>query len=116
MDLSFPLIYFDDRKFGVWIGFILSVFTAKYRDLSHIVVIGIRLLMFITPVIYPLAIIKNNFQWIVKLNPLTPFFELFRFSILGEGTVDLTQMIISSLFIIIVTITGLLILISEAIN
>ncbi len=107
--LAFPLSILMVGSFGLGMGLICSVFTAKYRDLSHIVVIGIRLLMFITPVIYPLAIIKNNFQWIVKLNPLTPFFELFRFSILGEGTVDLTQMIISSLFIIIVTITGLLI-------
>jgi lipopolysaccharide transport system permease protein len=106
---AFPLSILMVGSLGLGMGLIFSVFTAKYRDLLHIVVIGIRLLMFVTPVIYPLASIKSNFQWIVQLNPLTPFFELFRFSILGEGTVNLTQIIISSLFIIIITLTGLLI-------
>jgi len=105
---AFPLSILMVGSLGFGMGLICSVFTAKYRDLSHIVVIGIRLLMFVTPVIYPLASIKNHFQWIVKLNPLTPFFELFRFSMLGEGSVDLTQLLISGLFIVIVTITGLL--------
>lgn len=107
--LAFPLSILMVGSLGLGLGLICSVYTAKYRDLSNIVVIGIRLLMFVTPVIYPLASIKNQFQWIVKLNPLTSFFELFRLSLLGEGTVDLAQIILSSVFVIVVTISALLI-------
>jgi lipopolysaccharide transport system permease protein len=106
--LAFPLSILMVGSLGLGLGLICSVLTAKYRDLSHIVVIGIRLLMFVTPVIYPMASIKNNFQWIVNLNPLTPFFELFRLSLLGEGTVNLAQIIINSMVIIVVTIIALL--------
>ena len=69
------------------LGLIFSVLTAKYRDISNLVFIGIRLLMFVTPVIYPISAIPEKLRWIVNLNPLTPLFELFRLGLLGEGTV-----------------------------
>jgi lipopolysaccharide transport system permease protein len=107
--LLFPFSVFMIGSLGLGLGLACSVLTAKYRDLSNLVVIGIRLLMFVTPVIYPLASIKSQLQWIVLLNPLTPFFELFRLSLLGEGTITLGQLVASTLFIITVTIISLLI-------
>ena len=68
-------------------GLIFSVLTGKYRDIINIVEVGVRLLFFVTPVVYPLSIIPNNMHWLVKLNPLTAFFESFRLAILGSGQV-----------------------------
>jgi lipopolysaccharide transport system permease protein len=107
--LLFPFSMVMIGTLGLGLGLSCSILTAKYRDISNLVVIGIRLLMFVTPVIYPLASIKNEFRWIVKLNPLTPFFELFRLSLLGEGTVDIVQLMLSSLLIISLLVFSLLI-------
>ncbi|WP_224996727.1 ABC transporter permease [Cesiribacter sp. SM1] len=74
---------------GLSLGLIFSVLTAKYRDLANLVHLGIRMMMFLTPVIYPLAIIPENVRWLVLWNPLTSLFEVFRYAMLGSGTVDL---------------------------
>ncbi|GAA4303401.1 ABC transporter permease [Nibribacter koreensis] len=74
------------------LGLLFSVLTAKYRDISNLVSLGVRLLMFVTPVIYPLTVIPEKLRWVVQLNPLTPLFELFRLSLLGQGLVTPGQL------------------------
>jgi lipopolysaccharide transport system permease protein len=89
-------------------GMIFSVLTAKYRDIGNLVTLFIRLLMYVTPVIYPLASVPKQFSWIVLLNPLTPLFELFRLSLLGEGTVSLPHLAYSFVFMIVILPVSLL--------
>lgn len=79
-------------------GLIFSVLTGKYRDMGNLVFVGIRLLMFVTPVIYPLSTVKENLRWIVSLNPLTPLFELFKLGLFEQGTVSMYQLLYSVLF------------------
>lgn len=93
---------------GLGTGLIFSVLTAKYRDFASIVTLGIRLLMFATPVIYPLTMLPQNRRWIIELNPLTPFFELFRLSLLGEGVVNTFHLALSLFFITILLVGALL--------
>lgn len=87
--LWFPVAIVSIGLLAMGLGLLLSVITAKYRDVSHLVTLGVRLFMFVTPVIYPLSTVPENARWFVQLNPLTPLFESFRLSILGEGTVSL---------------------------
>lgn len=89
------------------LGLIFSILTAKYRDISNLVYVGIRLLMFVTPVIYPLASVQENFRWIVNINPLTPLFELFRLGLFNQGTVSGYQLTYSSLFLFLSLIVAL---------
>ncbi|HEY8781548.1 MAG TPA: ABC transporter permease [Mucilaginibacter sp.] len=96
--LALPLVIFLTGMISLSIGLIFSIITAKYRDLGNFVDIFIRVLLFVTPVIYPLAAVKPHIRWIVELNPLTPLFELFRLGLLGEGTVSLTQLLYSVIF------------------
>jgi lipopolysaccharide transport system permease protein len=71
---------------GLGMGLIFSILTAKYRDLVNIIHLIIRLLMFASPVIYPLSIVSPDLQQIITLNPLTAVFEFFRYGFLGHGT------------------------------
>jgi lipopolysaccharide transport system permease protein len=96
--LTLPLVIFTLGMISLSIGLLFSIITAKYRDLSNFVDIFLRVLMFVTPVIYPLAAVKEHIRWIVQLNPLTPLFELFRLGLLGEGTVALVQLLYSIIF------------------
>ena len=91
---------------GLSLGLIFSVLTAKYRDLVNLVHLGIRMMMFLTPVIYPLSIIPENVRWLVLWNPLTSLFEVFRYALLGSGTVDLLSLgysIVVSLLLLLVS-------------
>lgn len=85
-------------------GLIFSVLTGKYRDIINIVEVGVRLLFFVTPVVYPLSIVPADMHWIVKINPLTSFFEAFRLAILGSGQVTGGDLAYSFLFAFLVLI------------
>lgn len=93
-------------------GLLCSLLTAKYRDLTNMVTLGIRLLMFITPVIYPVTAIPERLRWVVQLNPLTPLFELFRLSLFGEAYVSAPQLFYS-LGIIMLVLTGAILLFNK---
>jgi lipopolysaccharide transport system permease protein len=92
---------------GFSVGTVFSVFTARYRDLSNIVHLGIRLLMFITPVLYPYAVIPEKLKWVAGINPLVAPFELFRFSVLGEGSVQMMPLVYSGTFAVLVLAAAL---------
>ena len=90
-------------------GLLFSVLTAKYRDISNLVSLGVRLLMFVTPVIYPLTSIPQKWRFLVEINPLTSFFEIFRKGLLGEGTINLMMLLYSVCFTIVVSFGALMI-------
>jgi lipopolysaccharide transport system permease protein len=80
---------------GLSAGLLFAVLTAKYRDLTNVAILGIRLMMFVTPVIYSVSIIPAKVRWLAELNPLTPLFELCRYSVLREGTFTAAQLVYS---------------------
>ncbi|QJX49059.1 ABC transporter permease [Hymenobacter taeanensis] len=104
-----PLIVVLVACLSLGLGMIVSVLTGKYRDLSYIIGLGIRLLMFLTPVVYPINYVDVKWRWIVQLNPLTSLFELFRLLVLGKGLVTPGQLLYSVAFISIVFVAGLLV-------
>jgi lipopolysaccharide transport system permease protein len=106
--LWFPIAIFTIALLALGLGLIFSVLTAKYRDLGYVLNLSVRLLMFVTPVLYPIATVPENVQWLVQINPLTPLFEIFRFSLLGEGTFTLFQVGYSVFCAIVIFVISLL--------
>lgn len=99
--LFLPLGILITASLGLSLGLVFSVLTAKYRDLINLVHLGVRLLMFLTPVIYPLSIIPTDIRWLVALNPLTPVFEAARYALFGEGTFTILQLLYSTGFALV---------------
>jgi lipopolysaccharide transport system permease protein len=91
------------------LGLFFSVLTAKYRDMSYMLGFGIRLFMFLTPVIYPVGYVAEKWRWLVQLNPLTPLFELFRRALLGQGLVSVSQFAYCFTFTFFLLLASLLI-------
>lgn len=107
MVMIVPAIAIVSAQSLAW-GLLFSVLTGKYRDVTFVVSLGVRLLMFLTPVIYPMQYIAEKWRWVVELNPLTPAFELFRWALLGEGLVTPRQLLVSAGFTLGLTIVALL--------
>ena len=91
---------------GLGMGLIFSILTAKYRDLVNIIHLISRLLMFATPVIYPLSIVSPELQQIITLNPLTAVFEFFRYGFLGHGTFSIFSVSYSVVVMTLMVVTG----------
>lgn len=90
-----PLFLFMLAGFGLGGGIIVSALTTRYRDLANLVGFGVQLGMYATPVIYPVSAMPHRYEWILRLNPLSPVMEGFRAAFLGAGEVDLTHLAIS---------------------
>ena len=73
-------------------GLIVTSLTTKYRDLTLLVTFGIQLLMYATPVIYPLSFAPERYRVFFNINPLTPIFEAFKYAFVGAGTFDIISL------------------------
>jgi lipopolysaccharide transport system permease protein len=103
---SSPLLLLMMAGLGLGLGIIVSSLTTKYRDLRFLVQFGVQLLMYSTPVIYPVSSIPERFQWVIQANPMTPVIEAFRYAFLGAGTVDVNHLVYSFGFMLVVVILG----------
>jgi lipopolysaccharide transport system permease protein len=95
--------------YALGVGIIICALTTRYRDLSYLVTFGVQLLMYVTPVIYPVSAIPVRYRWAANLNPLSPVFEGFRVALLGAGTVTFAQLAASAALMLILLATGLMI-------
>jgi len=104
-----PLLVLMMAGLGLGFGIIISSLTTKYRDLRFLVTFGVQLMMYATPVIYPVSSIPARFQWVILANPMTPIVEAFRYAYLGAGSLDLWQLLYSFGFMVVVVLLGSLI-------
>ncbi len=103
--LPFLIIIMGGISLGT--GLIVSSLTTKYRDLSFFISFGVTLLMYITPVIYPVSAIPDLYKPFVVYNPLAPIIETFRFGFTGAGYFSWNTLFFSFLFMLFVLISGI---------
>lgn len=96
--LLVPYLIFLMAVLGLGSGIIFSSLTTKYRDLAFLLQFGIQLLMYATPIIYPLSYTGGKLHTLISLNPLTPLIETFRFSLFSIGSLDIQGLLYTSIF------------------
>lgn len=104
--LATPFLILLMAVLALGLGMIFSALTTKYRDLQMLLSFGVSLLMYATPVIYPLSSIKGIFRNISLYNPLTGIFECFKYGWLGVGDFSVNMLLISSVIIFILLAIG----------
>jgi lipopolysaccharide transport system permease protein len=103
-----PLLLVLMAGMGLGAGIIVSAWTTRYRDLQHLVAFGVQLMMFATPVVYPLSMIGGgSFRWLILANPMTPIIETFRYAYLGAGAFDPAYLCYSALFTAVMLFIGI---------
>lgn len=93
-----PYYIFLMAIMGLGFGIFFSALTTKYRDLSFLLAFGIQLLMYATPIIYPMSYTQGKLNTILSYNPISPIIENFRYSFFGVGNFDTSGLIYSSIF------------------
>jgi lipopolysaccharide transport system permease protein len=94
---------------GLGFGIIFTSLTTKYRDLNFLIQFGVQLLMYATPVIYPVSTIPEKYRVFILINPFTYIVEGFRYAFLGTGSWSWGGLGYSSVFTITLLIVGALI-------
>jgi lipopolysaccharide transport system permease protein len=107
--LLLPAMLLIMAGLGLGLGIIISSLTTKYRDLQQLVSFGVQLLMYATPVIYPLSTVQGAWRWLLIANPMTSVIEVFRLAFLGTSSLNPVYLLYSAAFMLIVLLAGVLI-------
>lgn len=73
-----PIAYILIFSFVLGLSLIVSIATVFFRDLQYVMGIAMQALFFLTPIIYKSEELTGKVAWLIKLNPLGVFIELFR--------------------------------------
>ena len=94
---------------GLGFGLLFSAVTTKYRDLRFLINFGVQLLMYASPVIFPLSIIPERYKWIILANPMSAVIESFRHMVFGVGQISIDAILYSIIFTGVLFFSGYLI-------
>jgi lipopolysaccharide transport system permease protein len=89
-----------------WLTAALSVYL---RDVPNIVLVGLTLLFYVTPVFYGLQRVPERFRHYLELNPLTTLIESYRAVLLDQGSAGANALIVVTLASLVVAVAGLLV-------
>ncbi|MBV9355424.1 MAG: ABC transporter permease [Chloroflexi bacterium] len=86
----------------------LSALDVQYRDVRYAIPFLIQLWLFATPVVYPLSVVSDRWQWLFALNPVTGTIETFRWALLGSGEFPAPQLALGVVTTLLLLGSGLL--------
>jgi lipopolysaccharide transport system permease protein len=86
--LWMPVILFPLLLFSLGISWILASLGVYLRDLSQGIGIVATILLFLSPVFYPVDSLPGEYRWIVGLNPLTTPINQLRDVVLWGTPID----------------------------
>jgi ABC-type polysaccharide/polyol phosphate export permease len=73
------------------IGMTLSILYIRFDDMRNIVNVLLMILMYFTPVFYPVTILSPKLQQIIQFNPLTSYLDIFRWAFSNNATATLSD-------------------------
>ena len=100
--LFYPIILITQYVVIISIAFVVSSICVYFRDLQHFIGIILQLLFYATPIIYSQDNIPSEYQWILKINPMTYIINAYRDIFYYQKAFEIFHLIII-LFIEIVT-------------
>jgi lipopolysaccharide transport system permease protein len=74
----FPLVIVPLLLFSLGVGWFLASLGVYLRDIGHVVTVLMQILMFVTPIFYPISSVPQPFRTVITLNPLTVLVESAR--------------------------------------
>lgn len=108
----FPFLIALMGVLGLGLGMFISSLVTKYRDFSYLISFGVQLLMYLSAVMYPMALIAAKlptYGWLVQYNPLAYVIETTRYMLLNVGHISIWGLGYTFVVTIAVFLVGVLI-------
>ncbi len=105
--LLFPFLVGLTFMCAVGVGLWLSALNVQYRDIRYVIPFLVQIWMFVSPVIYPISMVKEKYQWLLALNPMGGVIKAYRASVLGHQPIDWLLLGISTVIIFVIFVSGL---------
>ncbi|PQJ73330.1 ABC transporter permease [Polaribacter butkevichii] len=110
--ILFPVMVLIMGMLGLGLGMIISAMVTKYRDLNILIGFGMRLLMYVSAVMYPVSFFVEKlpkYAWVVKYNPLSFVVESVRYMLLNTGVFDVKMFIYTIITTVVVLFFGIVV-------
>lgn len=82
--LAFPLLVVLQALCVAGIALILAALTALFRDVRHLVEVGLGILFWLTPIVYTIADLPPLAARVVALTPVSPFIRGYQTAIIAQ--------------------------------
>ncbi|MBL1320385.1 MAG: ABC transporter permease [Methylophaga sp.] len=105
--LFIPVAYVMLFFFSLGLGLIMSITTVFFRDLQYVIAIVMQALFFLTPILYKPSALTGKVAWLIDLNPVVPFIELFRAPLFLGTLPSSNSMMLAALYSVFSMAVGL---------
>jgi lipopolysaccharide transport system permease protein len=94
--LAMPVFLFGTIVTAAGAGILFAALIVTYRDVRYIITFIMQLWLFVTPVLYTIAMIPAKWHLLYAINPMAGMITGFRASVLG-GPAPLDVILVSSI-------------------
>lgn len=77
------------------IGLLVASLNVRYRDASYALSLFVQVLLYLTPIIYPVSIVPKQYQWLIFINPIAGVVTSARNSMFATAPVNWQILLIS---------------------
>lgn len=82
--LYLPIILLTQLTLMLGLGLAGSALNVFFRDIRHVITLGMQLWFFATPIIYPITLVPERLRPIYSLNPMTGIIQAYRLVLLQQ--------------------------------
>ena len=84
---------------------IFAHLNARFRDVAHMASVGMQVLFYVTPVIFPAELLRRraDLAFVVNLNPLYHLLEVVRRPLISTGPADAQSYLAATMVIVLLT-------------
>jgi len=100
---ALPILMLLTMLFSSGVGLFFGALMVSFRDVRNLLGFILMIWMYITPIMYPISIVPEQYKIMFRLNPLTVLVEAFRWVFLGTGSLPPGHQILLS-FVVAVAI------------
>lgn len=80
-----PIVVLSMLAVTAGLGLLIAAAAVHFFDVLDLTGVGVQLLSYLTPTFYPISIVPEHMQWIIKINPLYSYLTVFRELVYGPA-------------------------------
>lgn len=104
--LGVPLLMVIQFAMVVGLSLIIGTLNVFFRDINYIVQVLFQMLFYLTPILYPLSKIPEQYAGYMLMNPFHPIISCWR-GLFFEGILNMEFVLLSSVYSLVFLIMGI---------
>lgn len=89
------------------VGLFATSLMVSYRDVGYVLPVALQILLYASPIAYAVSAVPERLRFWFSLNPLSSLFEAIRWSVFGQGSLELPLLAYSAAGAALVLLVGI---------